>query len=107
MEINIVFRIFEVKEFLRENSEESIIVVFRIFHFSFNILQRSIAREKDVSKSRENQNKILKNHQITTVHQFIRRLLTYSMSFIKSLIFNAIRNLKLKENFFFQNFFQK
>ena len=107
MKLDFITRIFETKKFLNENFHESVITIVRIYHFFHNILQRFIARDAEKiiksSKRNEKHNLILKKHQISIVHDFIRSLLTYRMSFSKMLIFNAIRNLKLKENFDFQN----
>ena len=109
MEMNIVDRIFDAKKFLQENPKKTMIIVFRIFHFSRSTLQSSINREKTATATSLNRggghNKILEDHQIQTVHEFIRRLLIYSIPFIKFLTFNAIRNLKVKEIFFFKIFF--
>ena len=109
MKINTADRIFDAKKFLQENPEKTMIIVSRIFHFSRNTLQNSINRETvTASLNRDDgHNKILKDHQTQTVHGFIRRLLTYSIPFIKPLIFNAIRNLKMKKISFFQSSFQR
>ena len=107
-----VNRVFDAKKFLQENSEKTMIIVSRIFQFSRSILQSSINREKTATtssnrKSQNGLNKILENHETQIVHEFIRRLLIYSIPPTKSLIFNSIRNLKLKQNFLFQGFFQR
>ena len=101
-------RVFDAKKFLQENPEKTMIIVSRIFQFSRSTLQSSINREKTTTtssnrKSQSGLNKNLKNHETQIVHEFIRRLLIYSIPFIKPLIFNSIRNLKLKQNLLFQN----
>ena len=93
MEMNTATRISEAKIFLRENPEEAVATVSRIFKLPSSTLQRSIARENEggsESKPRGGHNKILKDHQTVAVHGFIRRLLTYSMPPTKPLILNAI-----------------
>ena len=109
--MNTADRIFDAKKFLQKNPEKTMITVFRIFHFSRSTLQSSINREKTATATSLNRggdhNKILKNHQTQIVHEFIRRLLIYSISFTKSLIFNAIRNLKVKKKIFFRGLFQR
>ena len=109
--MNTADRILDAKKFLQKNPEKTMIIVFRIFHFSRSILQSSINREKTTTATSLNRggghNKILEDHQTQTVHEFIRRLLIYSIPLTKPLIFNAIRNLKMKKNLFFQNPFQR
>ena len=73
-----VNRIFDAKKFLQENSEETMIIVSRIFHLPRSTLQSSINREKTTPTSsiRNDQgglNKILEDYQTQAVHEFICR----------------------------------
>ena len=104
MDLDCATRINETKKFLSDNPHEIIVIVVRLFYLFDSILRSFIVRSSSTAqpKAKEESNKILKQHQIATFHKFIRLLLTYSMPFIKSLIFNVIRNLKLKKNKTFQ-----
>ena len=105
MELDTATRISEAKKFLTENSHEAIATVARMFDLPDSTLRRSINREthqRVESKASGGQNKILKEHQIEAVHGFIRSLLMSSIPPIKPLIFNAIRSLKVKEDFAFR-----
>lgn len=101
MNTDLNIRMHEAKKFFAENSGENVTTVAHIFHLPRSTLQASIRRERKTSKTRASNgghNKILNDHQIEAIHNFIRRLLTFSIPPTKPLIFNAIRNLKLKEN---------
>ena len=61
-------------------------------------------RDETIFKSREEQNKILNERQIETIHTFIRSLFIYNIPLIKSFIFNVIQHLKRVEILEFQDF---
>ena len=105
MDTDLPTRISEAKKFLTENPDESAAVAGRIFDVSSATLRSFLARKSRKTTKLSplgGQNKILKEHQIEAVHEFIRSLLRSSIPPTKPLIFNAIRNLKLQEDADFQ-----
>lgn len=93
-------RIDNAKAFLRENPDEKIACAAQIFKLAHTTLYGSIARDKKpISRGqRGGQNKILDEHHVKVVHQFIRYLLAYGIEPSRGVVFNAIVNLKHAQN---------
>lgn len=103
MDLDARSRLHKARKFLEENPRESVAMVSRIFDLPVTTLYSFISRgnksiESKTRLSNVELNKMLQQHQTIAVHKFIRSLLSYSMPPTKPLIFNSIRNLKLKEN---------
>jgi uncharacterized protein YcbK (DUF882 family) len=82
----------QAKQFLKENLTESRTVTTRIFNVNVKTLTASIQR--DVSKKNEEHNKVLQNHEIKALDDFIRSLLRHEILSISQLVFSAIVRLK-------------
>lgn len=93
-------RIDNAKAFLRENPDEKIACAAQIFKLAHTTLYGSISRDKKpISRGqRGGQNKILDEHQVKVIHQFIRSLLAYGIEPSRGVVFNAIVNLKRTQN---------
>ena len=106
-----VTRFENAQVFLIKIFFENKVCVFRLFKFFYITLINAIAHDTNENRStivkHENQNKILKIHQIEIFHEFIRSLLLYNIQFIKSVIFNAIKHLKRSQNFNFDDFISR
>ena len=100
-------RFENVQFFLIENFFESKTCVFRLLKILYITLINAIARDANENKStivkHEDQNKILKIHQIEIFHEFIRSLLLYDIQFIKFVVLNVIKHLKRSQNFDFDD----
>ena len=94
---NIVLCIASVKQFLANNSTENKAVASRIYDLNLKTLIGSI-RRNSTSEKQENHNKILKFHEIKTVHQFIKLLLLQDISLFHEIVFDVILNLKRAHN---------
>jgi hypothetical protein len=95
--MNLIFIIITVemknaKKFLRENLTESKAVAARIFNVNANSLINFIKRDSD--QKNESHNKILQNHEINALDDFIRSLLKHSILFTCVIVFSAIVSLK-------------
>ncbi len=80
------------KKFLRKNLTESKAIAARIFNVNVNSLITFIKRDSD--QKNEDQNKILQNHEINALDDFIRSLLRHEILSISQIVFSAIVDLK-------------
>jgi hypothetical protein len=80
------------KKFLKENLTESKAIAVKIFNVNVNSLITFIKR--DSNQKNENQNKILQNHEINVLDDFIRSLLKHEILFTSEIIFSVIVRLK-------------
>jgi hypothetical protein len=80
------------KKFLRENPTESKAVAAKIFNVNEKTLTESIRRDSSVKK--EGHNKILQNHEINALDDFIRSLLRHEILPTSQIVFSAIVDLK-------------
>jgi uncharacterized protein YcbK (DUF882 family) len=80
------------KKFLKENLIESKAIAAKIFNVNVNSLITFIKRDSD--QKNENQNKILQNHEINALDDFIRSLLKHEILFTNEIVFNVIMRLK-------------
>ena len=76
---SIATRVQNAKQFLLENPKESIVCAARIFNLVDTTLYSLIEREKTPLKPTEGQNKILEEHQVRAIHEFIRSLIAYGI----------------------------
>lgn len=77
-------RINSAKAYLKENPEEKLVAVAEKFEVQYTTLHSSISRDKkapipEVKKVHGGQNKILRNHEVEAIHQFVRSLLMYGI----------------------------
>jgi hypothetical protein len=86
--IIIIVEMKNAKKFLRENSTESKAVAARIFNVNANSLISFIKR--DSGQRNENHNKILQNHEINALDDFIRSLLKHEILPTSEIVFSAI-----------------
>jgi uncharacterized protein YcbK (DUF882 family) len=77
------------KKFLRENPTESKAVAAKIFNVNARSLSAFIQRDSD-AKNGDN-NKMLQNHEINALDDFIRSLLKHEILSISQIVFSAIR----------------
>ena len=96
---NTVDLIENAKKFLIENSTKNKIIATRIFNVNVRSLQFSI--RCDSGEKKGDQNQILNKHEIKTIHQRIKSLLTHEILFTHALVFNYIVNLKRAQNLAF------
>jgi uncharacterized protein YcbK (DUF882 family) len=82
----------KAKKFLKENLTESKAVAAKIFNVNEKTLTEFIQR--DSNKKKEKHNKILQNHEINALDDFIRSLLRHEILSISQIVFSAIVNLK-------------
>jgi hypothetical protein len=75
--IIIIIEMKNAKKFLRENLTESKTVAAKIFNVNEKTLTESIRRDSSVKK--EEHNKILQNHEINVLDDFIRSLLKHEI----------------------------
>ena len=94
---DIASRLVSAKQFLAENPTESKTAASKIYDINFNTLISFIRRNTKIPKT-EDQNKILKNHETETFHQFIKSLLLHNIWSFYEIVFNAILNLKHAHN---------
>jgi hypothetical protein len=100
---NVVFtramRIVSAKRFLQENFTEIIACAARIYPLVIFTLHDSIKYDKDETRmsQRDEHNKVLQEHEVETLHEFIKSLLLYDISSSNELVFDAISALKLAE----------
>jgi stalled ribosome rescue protein Dom34 len=80
------------KKFLRDNSTESKAVAAKIFNVNEKTLTEFIRRDSGVKKGEHN--KILQNHEINALDDFIRSLLKHEILSISQIVFSAIVDLK-------------
>jgi hypothetical protein len=82
----------QAKKFLKENPTESRAVAARIFNVNVKTLTAFIQR--GLGKKNEGHNKVLQDHEINALDDFIRSLLRHEISSISQLVFSAIVGLK-------------
>jgi hypothetical protein len=80
------------KKFLKKNFTESKAIAARIFNVNSRSLISFINRDSD--QKNENHNKILQNHEINALDDFIRSLLKHEILFTSIIVFSAIVSLK-------------
>lgn len=80
------------KQFLKENPDEQSVTAARIYDLKPTTLYSQLAREP--TGTRGGQNRILQEHHVRAIHDFIRSLLTYQIQPTHTLVFNAICHLK-------------
>lgn len=96
-------RIAAAKQYLLENSTETMTSAARIFKIATSTLHSSMKHDKDIesgvlsSSQKGGQNKVLAKHEADAVHEFIRSLLSYGIPPTHELVFAAISALKLAE----------
>ena len=84
-------KLTEAKAYLMENPLKKHAVVTRIFDVNAKTLISFIRRE---TKQNDEHNKILTKHEEEAIDDFIRSLLTYSISSTEEMIYNSIVSLK-------------
>jgi hypothetical protein len=77
---------------LKDNLTESKAVAAKIFNVNEKTLTEFIWRDSDAKK--EKHNKILQNHEINALDDFIRSLLRHEILSISQIVFSAIVDLK-------------
>jgi uncharacterized protein YcbK (DUF882 family) len=77
---------------LRKNLTESKAIAAKIFNVNVNSLIIFIKRDSD--QKNESQNKILQNHEINALDDFIRSLLKHEILSTSEIVFSAIMRLK-------------
>jgi uncharacterized protein YcbK (DUF882 family) len=82
----------QAKKFLRKNVTESQVVAVKIFNVNRKSLNSFIKRDSD--EKNEKQNKMLQNHKINALDDFIRSLLKHEILSISQIVFSAIVDLK-------------
>jgi uncharacterized protein YcbK (DUF882 family) len=82
----------QAKKFLRENLIESQVVAAKIFNVNRKSLNSFIKR--DSGEKNEEQNKMLQDHEINALDDFIRSLLKHEILSISQIVFSAIVDLK-------------
>jgi uncharacterized protein YcbK (DUF882 family) len=90
--IIIIVEMKNAKKFLRENLTESQVVAAKIFNVNRKSLNSFIKRDSDAKNER--QNKMLQNHEINALDDYIRSLLRHEILSISQIVFNAIVDLK-------------
>jgi uncharacterized protein YcbK (DUF882 family) len=90
--IIIIIEIKNAKKFLKDNLTESKTVAARIFNVNEKTLIEFIRRDSEIKK--EEHNKILQNHEINALDDFIRSLLKHEILSISQIVFSAIVDLK-------------
>ena len=91
---SIATRVQNAKQFLLENPKECIVCAARIFNLAETTLYSSIEREKTPPKKTGGQNKILEEHQVRAIHEFIRSLIAYGIQPTHKVVLAAITTLK-------------
>jgi hypothetical protein len=86
----------EAKKFLLENSSETQTTTIIIHNVNVKSLIAFIRRQ--FKKKRERHNLILKKHEVKTIDDYIRSLLTHEISSTYDIVFNAIVSLKKTHN---------
>ncbi len=90
--IIIIVEMKNAKKFLKENLTESKAVAVKIFNVNARSLSAFIQRDSNAKN--EEHNKMLQNHEINVLDDFIRSLLKHEILSISQIVFNAIVNLK-------------
>jgi uncharacterized protein YcbK (DUF882 family) len=90
--IIIIIEMKNAKKFLKDNLTESKAVAAKIFNVNEKTLIEFIRRDSEIKK--EKHNKILQNHEINALDDFIRSLLKHEILSISQIVFSAIVNLK-------------
>jgi uncharacterized protein YcbK (DUF882 family) len=95
--MNLIFIIITVemknaKKFLKENLTESKVVAAKIFNVNARSLSVFIQRDSDAKNERHN--KMLQNHEINALDDFIRSLLKHEILSTSQIVFGAIVGLK-------------
>src|SRR5436305_9386808 len=85
-------RIQQAKQYLKDNPDERPSTVTRIYNVKVTTLYSQLSRQPTGTCG--GQNKILQEHHIRAIHDFIRSLLAYGIQPTHGLIFNSICNLK-------------
>ena len=82
------------KAFLKENPTEKVAHVAQMFNGKERTLRTSIVSEKEPeSLGSDGPNKILEEHQVSAIHQFIRSLLTYDTVFNRHMEWYSAQSL--------------
>jgi uncharacterized protein YcbK (DUF882 family) len=82
----------QAKKFLRENLTESQVVAAKLFNVNRKSLNSSIKRDSD--EKNKKRNKMLQNHEINALDDFIRSLLKHEILSINEIVFSVIVRLK-------------
>jgi uncharacterized protein YcbK (DUF882 family) len=90
--IIIIVEMKNAKKFLRKNLTESKAVAAKIFNVNARSLNAFIQRDSDAKN--EKHNKMLQNHEINALDDFIRSLLKHEILSISQIVFSAIVDLK-------------
>jgi hypothetical protein len=72
---DLLTRIQQAKQFLKENLNKQSITAARIYNLKPTTLYSQLSQEP--TRTRGGQNKILQEHYIKTIHNFIQSSLTY------------------------------
>jgi uncharacterized protein YcbK (DUF882 family) len=83
----------QAKKFLKENHTESQVVAAKIFNVNRKFLNSFIKRGS--GEKNEKQNKMLQNHEINALDDFIRSFLKQEILPISEIVFSAIVRLNL------------
>src|SRR5438045_4076701 len=89
-------RIQHAKQFLKENPDEQAMAAARIYDLNPSTLYSQLTRRP--IHQHGDQNRILQDHHVRAIHDFIRSLLTYQIQPTFPLVFNTICNLKCAQN---------
>jgi hypothetical protein len=84
------------KRFLKENPTESMTAAARIFNINENTLVASVRRGSGEKKG--GHNKVLQDHEISALDDFIRSLLKHAIPPTSAVVFSAIVGLKRAHN---------
>ena len=76
-----------------KNSIENKVAINKIYDLNMKTLIAFI-RRNTINPKTKNQNKILKNHEIEIIHQFIRFLLLHNIRFIHEIVFSIYFEFK-------------
>jgi hypothetical protein len=90
--IIIIIEMENAKKFLRKNPTESKAVAAKIFNVNERTLSTFIRR--DSGEKNEEHNKILQDHEINALDDFIRSLLRHGILSTSQIVFSAIVDLK-------------
>jgi uncharacterized protein YcbK (DUF882 family) len=90
--IIIIVEMKNAKKFLKENFTESKAVAAKIFNVNARFLSAFIKRDSDAKN--EKHNKMLQNHEINALDDFIRSLLKHEILSTSEIVFSAIVRLK-------------
>jgi stalled ribosome rescue protein Dom34 len=82
----------QAKKFLRENPTESQVVAAKIFNVNRKSLNAFIKRGS--GEKHEGHNKVLQDHEINALDDFIRSLLKHEILPTSEIVFSAIVGLK-------------